>query len=209
MIDTGATVALEELASHGTATIGEVAPDARILDRGLYPVRAGTVMAGRAVTVQCQPGDNLALHLAIAGLSAGDVLVVDYADDLRTGPFGEVMALACQVRGAAGMVTNGAVRDTAQIRALGFPVFARGVAIRGTTKTDPGRINVPIALAGTEIAPGDIVIGDDDAIVTLPKDRVGQVLEEARARHAKEDQMMTRLRAGETTLDIMRLERRD
>lgn len=209
MIGACEAATLKELASHGTATIGEVAPDARILDRGIYPVRAGTVMAGRAVTVQCKPGDNLALHLAIADLSAGDVLVVDYADDLGTGPFGEVMALACQMRDAAGVVTNGAVRDTAQIRALGLPVFARDVAIRGTTKTDRGRINVSVTLAGVEVAPGDIMIGDDDAIVTLPEDRVGQVLEDARARNSTENQMMTRLRAGETTLDIMRLERGD
>lgn len=199
---------LAELASHGTATIGEVAPEARILESGLDPVRRGTVMAGPAMTVRCQPGDNLALHHAISRLTLGDVLVVDYEDNLGSGPFGEVMALACQVRGAAGMITNGAVRDTSRIREFGFPVFARGIAIRGTTKTDPGRIDVPVVIAGVEIAPGDIVIGDDDALVVLASESVELVLKAARERQAKEDDMMKRLRAGETTLDIMGLERR-
>lgn len=206
MSDAGTLEALAELASFGTATIGEVAPDARILAPGLPPVRPGTMMAGRAVTVRCRPGDNLALHLAIARLSEADVLVIDYADDLGSGPFGEVMALACQLRGAAGMVTNGAVRDTAQIRRLGFPVFARGIAIRGTRKTDRGQMHVPVELAGVRIADGDIVVGDDDALLVLASDRLGAVLEAARARRAAEEDMMERLRAGETTLGIMRLE---
>ncbi|PWR01146.1 dimethylmenaquinone methyltransferase [Meridianimarinicoccus roseus] len=197
------------LAALGTATIGEVAPQARLFGPGLHPVQPGRAFAGPAATVRCAPGDNLALHRAIARLAPGEVLVVDYANSLESGPFGEIMALACQMRGCAGLVTNGAVRDLARLRDSGFGVVARGAAIRGTTKADPGELGVPITLAGTTVAPGDLVVADDDAVLALSPDGLGAVLSAAEARQAKEEEMMRRLRAGETTLRIMGLEERD
>lgn len=163
------------------------------------------VLAGPARPVQCRPGDNLALHLAIADACPGDVLVVDYGGDLESGPFGEIMALACQMRGIAGLVIDGAVRDSAQIASLGFPVFARGLNIRGTVKQDQGVIGEPVTLGGVEIAAGDLVLADADAILVLAAADLAPALVAARNRAEREARMMERLRQGETTLSILGL----
>jgi 4-hydroxy-4-methyl-2-oxoglutarate aldolase len=193
----------------GTATLGEAWPAARVIDAPLRPLAPGMALAGPALTVQCRPGDNLALHLAIAAARPGDVLVVDYGQSLDSGPFGEIMAFACQMRGIAGMVIDGAVRDSAQIAALGFAVFARGLNIRGTVKQNRGQIAVPVTLGGVRIAPGDIILADADAIVTMPSDDLPAALEAAQARAAREALLMDRLRQGETTLSILGLSEGD
>lgn len=197
-----------DLLPMGTATLGEAWPGTRVLRAPLHPVAAGMELAGPALTVACTPGDNLALHLAIALAAPGDVLVVDYGASLDSGPFGEIMALACQLRGIAGMVIDGAVRDCARIGALGFPVFARGRNIRGTTKLDRGRIGVAVEIGGVSIAPGDIIVADADAVVTLPPDDLPSALAAAQARSDHEARIMERLRAGETTLSILGLDNR-
>jgi 4-hydroxy-4-methyl-2-oxoglutarate aldolase len=164
-------------------------------------------LAGSAFPVRCRPGDNLSLHLAIEAAKPGDVLVVDYGGSLESGPFGEIMALACQMRGITGMVINGAVRDSAQIAALGFPVFARGLNIRGTTKQDRGSIGDSVVIGGVAITVGDVVLADPDAILVLAAQDMAPALAAAQARAAREAQMMERLRQGETTLSILGLAR--
>lgn len=193
----------------GTATLAEAWPATRIVTAPLAPLANGMVLAGPALTVRCKPGDNLALHLAIAAASPGDVLVVDYGGSVDSGPFGEIMALACQLRGIAGMVIDGAVRDSAQIAGLGFAVFARGLNIRGTAKDDRGTVGVPVTIGGITIAPGDIVLADADAIVTLAAADLPAAAGAARLRAAKEQMMMDRLRQGETTLSILGLNEGD
>lgn len=194
------------LAALGTATIGEVAPGARIVDPPLHPLSPGMVVAGPALTVRCRPGDNLALHHAIAAASPGDVLVVDYGGSVESGPFGEIMALACQLRGIAGMVINGSVRDSQQIVDLGFPLFCRGLNIRGTTKRDPGEVGASLSLGSAEVRRGDFVVADADAILIVPRDDAADAALAGEARVAKEAAMMDRLRAGETTLQILGLD---
>jgi 4-hydroxy-4-methyl-2-oxoglutarate aldolase len=134
-----------------------------------------------------------------------DVLVVDYGGSLDSGPFGEIMALACQMRGIAGFVIDGAVRDSAQIAALGFPVFAKGLNIRGTTKQDPGVIGGVLSLGGVEIATGDLILADADAILVVDAADMAAALAASRARTAREAEIMERLRKGETTLAILGL----
>lgn len=199
----------ERLAALGTATLGEAAPDARLPKVSLRPVAAGMRLAGPARTVRCLPGDNLALHLAINRAKAGDVIVADYGGNTDSGPFGEIMALACQIRGIAGLVINGAVRDSAQIAALGFPVFARGLNIRGTAKLDQGQIDTTLNMGGVSISPGDMVVADADAVLMLPARSVNQALLAGEGRVAGEKQMVERLRAGETTLQILGLYKED
>lgn len=200
--------AFARLAALGTATVGEVLPSARLLDRGLRALGPGMIAAGPALTVRCRPGDNLALHLALAAARPGQVLAVDYGGSLDSGPFGEVMAVAAQARGLAGLVIDGAVRDSAQIVALGFPVFARGLDIRGTAKDDPGEIGAAVRLGGAEVASGEIVLADADAILVFPAEELGAALERGEARSAREARMMERLRAGETTLEVLGLQGR-
>lgn len=193
------------LLSHGTATLGEAWPAAWLIDAPLRPLAPGMVLAGPALPVRCKPGDNLALHLAIAAAQPGDVLVVDYGGSLASGPFGEIMALACQMRGIAGLIIDGAVRDSAQIATLGFPVFARGVNIRGTAKLDRGQVGGPVAMGGATIAHGDIILGDADAILVLAAKDLPAALAAAETRTQREAVMMDRLRLGETTLEILGL----
>lgn len=195
-----------DLLALGTATVGEAWPAARLVSAPLRPLAPGMVLAGTALPVRCTPGDNLALHLAIAAARPGDVLVVDYGGSLDSGPFGEIMALACQMRGIAGLVINGAVRDSAQIAALGFPVFARGLNIRGTVKQDRGMIGAPVTLGGVTVTAGDLVLADADAILLLDAQDLAPALSVAQARAAREARMMERLRQGETTLSILGLE---
>ena len=155
--------------------------------------------------VRCRPGDHLALHRAIAAAVPGVVLVVDYGGSTESGPFGEIMALACQLRGVAGLVTDGSVRDSARLIEMGFPVFARGLNIRGTTKLDRGEIGQPVTLGGVRIERGDLVVADADAMLVVPAADADAALSAGEARAAKEARMMERLRAGETSLQILGL----
>lgn len=194
------------LAALGTATIGEVAAAARIVDVPIRPLAPDMVVAGPALTVRCLPGDNLALHRAIAVAEPGDVLVVDYGGSVASGPFGEIMALACQLRGIAGMVIDGSVRDSRAIVGLGFPLFCRGLDIRGTAKLDPGEVGVALALGSAEVRRGDFVVADADAILVLPQQEAAGAAVAGEARVAKEAAIMDRLRSGETTLQILGLD---
>ena len=197
------------LAALGTATLGEAAPEWRLIHAPLRPLATGMRAAGPARTVRCRPGDNLALHRAIAAAEAGDVIVVDYGGSTDSGPFGGVMALACSLRGIAGLVIDGSVRDSAEIADMGFPVFARGLDIRGTTKDDPGEIDVPLVIGGARVCPRDMVVADGDAVLVLPAAIVDVALSAADARFAAEARMIDRLRAGETTLQILGLKGKD
>ena len=161
--------------------------------------------AGLARTVACTPGDNLAIHLGIAALEPGEMLVVDYGGSIESGPFGEIMALACQVRGARGLVIDGAVRDAAALRTSGLAVFCRDLAIPGTRKADRGRVGMPIRVGGVEIRPGAVIVADDDAVIALDPASLDATLERARRCEVDEARIKERLRAGETTLDALGL----
>ncbi|AZB65962.1 RraA family protein [Cereibacter sphaeroides] len=194
-----------DLIALGTATLGEAWPGARLPGLPLRPLAPGMALAGPAFTVRCRAGDNLALHRALAVARPGEVLVVDYEASLDSGPFGEIMALAAMARGLAGLVIDGAVRDSAQIAALGFPVFARGLDIRGTTKTDRGQLGAVLRFGRASVGPGDMVVADADAVLILPRDEAGAALAEGRARAGREEEMKRRIAAGETTLAILGL----
>lgn len=195
-----------ELAAIGTATIGEAWPNACILDRPPRPLAPEMIVAGPALTVRCRPHDNLALHRAIASSSGeGEVLVVDYGGSVESGPFGEIMAVACQMRGIAGLIIHGAVRDSAQIVDLGFPVFAQGLNIRGTEKRDGGALRLPVSMGNALIQPGDMIVADSDGIVVLQAQDSAAALSAAQARLGKEAKILARLRAGETTMQILGL----
>ncbi len=196
----------ERLAALGTATLGEAAQDARIPNLNLAPVGPGMRVAGPARTVRCLPGDNLALHLAIERAQPGEVIVADYGGSTQSGPFGEIMALACQLRGVAGLVIYGAVRDSAQISQMGFATFACGLNIRGTTKNDRGEVDAILDFGGVTIRSGDMIVADADAVLVLPAASIETAVLAGELRVAREEQIMERLRAGETTLQILGLE---
>jgi RraA family protein len=162
----------------------------------LRPLHAGGVLAGPALTVKTRPGDNLMVHKALKVAEPGDVIVVDAGGDLNNAIVGELMLSHAIQIGLAGMVINGAVRDSAWIRAHDFPVFAAGVTHRGPYKDGPGEINVPIALDGMVIEPGDLVIGDDDGLLCVPFDDTESLYEAARTKRETEEKTLAATMAG-------------
>lgn len=200
-----------KLAAIGTATIGEAWSKCRIMQSPLAPICPEMTMAGFAVTVKCCPGDNLAIHHAIALTEhdASSLLVVDYSNSTASGPFGEIMAIACQARGINGLLISGSVRDSQQIKVLNFPVFALGQNIVGTSKLDLGQHNCSLNIGGVHIDPGDMIVADVDGIVVIEAKDVDQVLKATDARIAKETEVIERLKAGETTLQVYRLDSQD
>ena len=152
----------------------------------LRPYHSGGAMAGPALTVRTAPGDNLMVHMALNLAEKGDVIVVDAGGELTNSIIGERMLAYCQAKGFAGIIINGAVRDVGYIRAHDFPVYAAGVTHRGPYKNGPGEINVTVALDGMAIAPGDLVLGDDDGLLCVPYDDVEAVYKLAQKKHEHE-----------------------
>lgn len=162
----------------------------------LRPMHAGGRMAGPALTVKSRPGDNLMLHKAISLAKPGDVIVVDAGGDLSNAITGEIMVGMAIKACLGGLVINGAIRDAGWIRACSFPVFAAGVTHRGPYKDGPGEINVPVAIDGMVVEPGDLVIGDDDGCLGIPFDDVATVLKAAVEKQAAEVQMIRSIADG-------------
>jgi len=157
---------------------------------------AGPRMAGAALTVKTRPGDNLMLHKALQLAQPGDVIVVDAGGDLTNAITGEIMVGHAQKIGVAGFVIDGAIRDAGVIARGQFPVFAAGVTHRGPYKDGPGEINVPIAIDGMVIEPGDLMIGDEDGVLCVPFDAAAQLLEAANAKQVAEVAMIAAIADG-------------
>ena len=196
--------ARERLANIDTATIHEAQGRLGALDPAIKPAWPGPRTAGRAFTVRCHPGDNLAIHRAVAVAEAGDMLVVDAGRHLA-GYWGEVLAVAAQARGIAGLVIDGGCRDVEAVAKLGFGVWSRGVSIVGCVKSTPGWIAEPIACGGIVVRTGDFIVADGDGVVAVAAELVKVTAAAADARITKEQGMMERLRAGELTLDLFGL----
>lgn len=163
----------------------------------IKPIYQGMRVCGNALTVQCHPGDNLMLHRAIDMCEPGDVIVAS-VDGYEGGVWGDLMTAAAQGRGCVGLVIDGFVRDAISIRQAGFPVFARGLSMKGTVKETIGLINHPIACAGVIVRPGDVVVGDDDGVCIVAAENAESVLAMAVTRETKEEARRADYRAGET-----------
>ncbi len=164
-----------EAARFQAAILADVAGRRGTLD-GVAPLDPSMKLAGPAFTIEVRPGDNLMIHAAMAMAKPGDVLVVDGKGDTSCALMGALMINACKVLGLAGIVIDGAVRDTDELRELGFPVFAAGVNPNGPTKFVPGRINWPISAGGIGINPGDLVVGDADGVVVVEREKAASLL---------------------------------
>jgi RraA family protein len=162
----------------------------------LRPMHAGGVLAGPALTVRTRPGDNLMLHAALNRAGRGDVIVVDAGGDLTNSLIGGLMTAYAESIGVAGVVVNGAIRDAGVIGKGKFPVYAAGVTHRGPYKDGPGEINVAIAIGGMAIAPGDLVLGDEDGVVCVPFEETETVLEAASSKAAAAAETLAAIRAG-------------
>ena len=207
-IERVSAVMVAEAAAISTATLHEAAGRSGDLPPAIKPACAGFRLAGPAVTVSCPNGDNLWIHRALYVARAGDVLVVQPGDGPEFGYWGEVMSTAAKARGLAGLVIDGGVRDAALLRELGFSVFSRGLCIRGTIKDADARgwINAPIQIGDAIVRPGDLIVGDEDGVVTIARGEAATVIAAAKARDTREAAMCEKLVTGETTLGLLGLE---
>lgn len=156
----------------------------------LRPMHKSGVLAGPAFTVKTRPGDNLMVHKALAMAQPGDVIVVDAGGDLTNAIIGEIMTATAQRKGLAGIIINGAIRDSGVISQANFPVYAAGITHRGPYKDGPGEINVSVSLGGMVIEPGDLILGDEDGCLCIPKADVEAIYHATQAKNAAEVVMM-------------------
>ena len=196
---------LQRLASYGTATLHEAAGGIGALPGRLAPLDRSRLLWGRALTVWSPPGDNLALHHAIAIANPGDVLVVDCGGSLDHGPFGDILALAALQRGVRGLVIDGAVRDTASLITMAFPVFSSGISIEGTIKRNPGIIGQPLTIGDVTVCQGDLVFGDADGVVVLPSGDLDALHSAVLMRVAREARLREMILEGGLTVDLLGL----
>ena len=189
------------LSAYGVATVHEALGRTCLLGTELRPIQQGVRVAGTAVTVLSRPGDNLMIHAAVEQCGEGDILVVTTTSPSTDGMFGELFATALQRRGVRALVTGAGVRDTEELRDMGFPVWAAAVSAQGTVKATGGSVNVPVVLGGQHVRPGDVILADDDGVMVVPRERSAEAVEASAARTAKEEASRAAFAEGQLGLD--------
>lgn len=194
-----------ELLALGSATLGE--SGARIMAPRIKAAWSGARLSGPAITARCAPGDNLAIHVAVAATTTpGAVLVVDASAEPDMGYWGEVLTTGAEARGITGLVIDGCVRDVARLEAHGFPAFSRGIALPGTPKVGPGTVGRRTTVGDVRVEPGDWVVGDADGVVVIASAALADVLAAGRARAQREEVLFEKLRKGATTVELLGLD---
>jgi 4-hydroxy-4-methyl-2-oxoglutarate aldolase len=193
---------VDALARYGVATVHEAQGRTGLLAAYMKPVYTGPHISGSAVTVSVPPADNWMIHVAVEQCQEGDVIVVAPTAPSDAGYFGELLATALHARGVRGIVIDAGSRDVAELRQMGFPAWAKCVSAFGTVKETLGDVNLGVVCAGQWIAPGDVIVADDDGVVAVPRGQAAAVLEACAAREEKEAASRRRYEAGELSLDV-------
>lgn len=185
-----------QAAQFPSSILADVAGRRGALSGRIAPLAPGMRVAGSAITVEVRPGDNLMIHVALAIAQPGDVIVVDGKGDLSCALMGEIMSQQAKALGIAGVVIDGAVRDSEAIRELGFPMYAAGLNPNGPTKSVAGRVNHPVSIGGVSVNPGDLIVGDADGITVIERSKAAGLLPLAAEKVAAETRRIADIRSG-------------